>query len=59
MVVLDPRALQDPRDQEEREAPKESLVLVVRRGLMGSQVFPANQGLQGLPDTRPTQDPTA
>lgn len=56
MVVQDLQALQDHKDQEGTEAPKEDLVLVVLRELMESQVFLVSQVLQGLLGTPLTQD---
>lgn len=56
MVVQDLLALQDHKDQEGTEAPKEDLVLVVLRELMESRVFLVSQVLQGLLGTPLTQD---
>ncbi|KAB0398148.1 hypothetical protein E2I00_006624, partial [Balaenoptera physalus] len=51
--------LQDHRDQEEREAQKENLVLVVLRESMENQVFLVNRVPQDLLDIHLTQDPMA
>ncbi|KAK7832200.1 hypothetical protein U0070_015347 [Myodes glareolus] len=53
--VEEERALQDHKDQEGTEAPKEDLVLVVLRELMESQVFLVSRVPQGLPDIPLTQ----
>lgn len=57
--VQDQQDLQDHRDQEERGAQKENLVLAVLRESMENQVFPVNLVPRGLRDIRPTQDRTA
>lgn len=59
MGVQDQQDLQDHKDQEERGAQKENLVLVVLRELMENQVFLVNLVPQGLLDIHPTQDLTA
>lgn len=59
VAVQDQQDLQDHKDQEESEAPRDDLVLVGLKELMENLVFLVNLVLQGLPDTRPTQDPMA
>lgn len=59
MVVQGPQALQDHKDQEGTEAPKEDLVLVVLRELTESQVFLVSQVPRGLLGIPLTQDLTA
>lgn len=56
MGVQDQQDLQDHKDQEERGAQKENLVLVVLRELMENQVFLVSLVPQGLLDIHPTQD---
>lgn len=56
MVAQDRLDLQDHKDQEEREAQKENLVLVVLRELMENQVFLVNLVPRGLLDIHLTQD---
>lgn len=56
MVVQAQQDLQDHKDQEEREARKENLVLVVLRELMVNQVFLVSRVPRGLLDIRLTQD---
>lgn len=55
MAVQDQPDLQDHKDQEERGAQKESLVLVVLRELMENPGFLVNLVPQGPPDIHPTQ----
>jgi len=54
--VQDQQDLPDHKDQEERGAQRENLVLVVLRELMENQVFLVNPVPQGLLDIHPTQD---
>lgn len=56
MVVQAQQDLQDHKDQEEREARKENLVLVVLRELMVNQVFLVSRVPRGLLDIHLTQD---